>query len=173
MKMNKENTMKKLFAIAILTIVSAVSAIAQNGAGEQELIRLQKEWREAIERGDRDALNRFIADDFSNRAGGNKTSQIENSLKDSKERQSNPDMKNFTSTPFDYTVKFKGVDMAVVLHPQANFPAFGGADQFVASEEMKLYFDAGTTPGAFANRNSTTGSGNLIFAISGYLVDMP
>ncbi len=62
---------------------------------------------------------------------------------------------------------------AVVLHPQANFPAFGGADQFVASEEMKLYFDAGTTPGAFANRNSTTGSGNLIFTISGYLVDVP
>jgi hypothetical protein len=62
---------------------------------------------------------------------------------------------------------------AVVLHPQANFPAFGGSDQFVASEEMKLYFDAGTTPGAFANRNSTIGSGSLIFAISGYLVDMP
>ncbi|MGB7068150.1 MAG: hypothetical protein WBD22_01530 [Pyrinomonadaceae bacterium] len=62
---------------------------------------------------------------------------------------------------------------AVVLHPQANFPAFGGSDQFVASEEMKLYFDAGATPGAFANRNSTTGGGNLIFAISGYLVDVP
>ena len=62
---------------------------------------------------------------------------------------------------------------AVVLHPQANFPAFGGTDYFSASEDMKLYFEAGSVPGAFANRNFTTGSGNLIFAISGYLVDMP
>ncbi len=128
MNRNKENTMKKLFAIALLTIVSVVSAFAQNSANEQELIRLQQEWRTAIERGDRDALNRFIADDFSNRAGGNKTGQIENSLKDFKERQSNPDLKNFTNTPFDYTVKFKGADMAVMRFKVADKGQIKGKD---------------------------------------------
>ncbi len=120
--------MKKLFAITLLTIISIVSAFAQNGANEQELIRLQQEWRAAIERGDRDALNRFIADDFSNRSGGNKTGQIENSLKDFKERQSNPDLKNFTATPFDYTVKFKGADMAVMRFKVADKGQIKGKD---------------------------------------------
>jgi ketosteroid isomerase-like protein len=120
--------MKKLLAITLLTLVSIVSAFAQNGAGEQELIRLQQEFRVAIERGDRDALNRFIADDFSNRSGGNKTGLIENSLKDFKERQSNPNLKNFTYTPFDFTVKFKGADMAVMRFKVADRGQFKGKD---------------------------------------------
>lgn len=120
--------MKKIMTIVLLTIVSATYAIAQNGANEQELIRLQQEWRAAIERGDRDALNRFIGDDFSNRAGGNKTSQIENSLKDFKERQSNPNLKNFTNTPFDFTVKFKGADMAVMRFKVADRGQLKGKD---------------------------------------------
>jgi ketosteroid isomerase-like protein len=119
--------MKKILIIVLLTIVSAGFAIAQNGADEQELIRLQKEWRAAIERGDRDALNRFIADDFSNRAGWNKTQQIEQSLK-TKERRSNPDLKNFTSTPFDYTVKFKGADTAVMRFSVVDKGQFKGQD---------------------------------------------
>jgi ketosteroid isomerase-like protein len=105
--------MKKILTIVLLTIVSVVSAFAQNGADEQELIRLQQEWRAAIERSDRDALNRFIADDFSNRGKLNKAQQIERSLK-SNEMPSNRGIKNFTSTPFDYTVKFKGADVAVM-----------------------------------------------------------
>ncbi len=36
--------MKKIMTIVFLTIVSAGFAIAQNGADEQELIRLQQEW---------------------------------------------------------------------------------------------------------------------------------
>src|SRR5215203_1500398 len=105
--------MKKLLTVTLLTVLSVVSALAQNGAKEQELIRLQQEWRAAIERGDRDALNRFIADDFSNRIGASKAEQIENSLK-TKERQADQDIKNLTNTPFDYTVKFKGADVAVM-----------------------------------------------------------
>ncbi len=120
--------MKKLLAITFLTVLSTVCIFAQNGAGEQELIRLQQEWREAIERGDRDALNRFIADDFSNRTGANKTQQIENSLKSVKETKSNPDLKNFTSTPFDYTVKFKGAEVAVMRFKVADRGQLKGKD---------------------------------------------
>jgi hypothetical protein len=60
------------------------------------------------------------------------------------------------------------VNHAVVLHPQA---AFFNFDYFTASESVKLYFDAGMSPGAFANRNNTTGTSNLIFTISGYFID--
>jgi ketosteroid isomerase-like protein len=115
--------MKKLLAMTLLTIISTICIFAQNGADEQELIRLQKEWRAAIERGDRDALNRFIADDFSNRRKWNKAQQIEQSLK-----QSNPDLKNLISTPFDFTVKFKGNDMAVMRFSVVDKGQFKGQD---------------------------------------------
>jgi len=107
------HSLKRILAVALLTALASSVALAQSNADEQELIKLQQEWRAAIERGDRDALNRFIADDFSNRGKLNKIQQIEQSLR-LKERQANRDLKNFTSTPFDYTVKFKGAEMAVM-----------------------------------------------------------
>lgn len=119
--------MKKTMILALLVNLSAIFGIAQNGAGEQELIRLQKEWRAAIERGDRDALDRFIADDFSNRAGWNKTRQIEQSLK-AKERQTSRNIQNLTNTSFDYTVKFKGSDLAVMRFSVADNGQYKGQD---------------------------------------------
>lgn len=121
------HSLKRILAIALLTALASSFAVAQSNADEQELIKLQQEWRAAIERGDRDALNRFIADDFSNRAKLNKAQQIEQSLK-IKERQSNPDLKNFTSTPFDYTVKFKGADTAVMRFSVADRGQIKGQD---------------------------------------------
>ncbi len=122
------HSLRRILAVALLTVLASSVALAQSKTDEQELIKLQQEWRAAIERGDRDALNRFIADDFSNRPGGNKTGQIENSLKSVKERQSNPDLKNFTSTPFDYTVKFKGAEMAVMRFKVADRGQSKGQD---------------------------------------------
>src|SRR5687768_4462062 len=119
--------MKKLFAVTLLTILSTVGIFAQKGADEQELIRLQKEWRAAIERGDRDALNRFIAADFSNRGKLNKAQQIEQSLK-ATERQANRDLKNVTNTPFDFSVKFKGADVAVMRFSVVDKGQFKGED---------------------------------------------
>ena len=119
--------MKKLLAITLLTILSTVGILAQNGANEQELIRLQTEWRAAIERGDREALNRFIADDFSNRAKWNKAQQIEQSLKQ-KERQAERDLKNVNNTPFDYSVKFKGADVAVMRFSVVDKGQFKGQE---------------------------------------------
>jgi len=121
------HSLKRILAVALLTALASSVALAQSNADEQELIKLQQEWRAAIERGDRDALNRFIADDFSNRGKLNKTQQIEQSLR-LKERQANRDLKNFTSTPFDYTVKFKGADMAVMRFSVADKGQFKGQD---------------------------------------------
>ena len=124
----KAHSLKRILAVALLTVLASSVALAQSSADEQELIKLQQEWRAAIERGDRDALNRFIADDFSNRGGLNKTQQIEQSLKSTKRRQPNPDLKNFTATPFDYTVKFKGADTAVMRFSVADKGQFKGQD---------------------------------------------
>ncbi len=135
--------MKKIMTIVLLTIVSATYAIAQNGAGEQELIRLQQEWRAAIERGDRDALNRFTGDDFSNRSGGTKSEQIENSLKSVKETKSNPDLKNFTNTPFDYTVNFKGADTAVMRFKVADRGQLKGKDFSDYRHRMLIWMKRG------------------------------
>ncbi len=60
-------SLRRILAVALLMALASSLALAQSKADEQELIKLQQEWRAAIERGDRDALNRFIADDFSNR----------------------------------------------------------------------------------------------------------
>lgn len=107
--------MKKLFAITLLTIVSIVSAFAQNSADEQELIKLDKEWSAAIERGDRDALNRFIADDFTGRGGmENKAQYLERIMKDNADAVVN--LKNFASASSNYSVKFKSSEMAVMTH---------------------------------------------------------
>lgn len=72
----KAHSLKRILAVALLTVLASSVALAQSSADEQELIKLQQEWRAAIERGDRDALNRFIADDFSNRGGLSKTQQL-------------------------------------------------------------------------------------------------
>ncbi len=120
-------SLKRILAGALLMVLASSGALAQSNGDEQELIKLQQEWRAAIERGDRDALNRFIADDFSNRGKLNKTQQIEQSLK-MKERQANRDLKNFTSTPFDYTVKFKGTEMAVMRFSVADKGQIKGQD---------------------------------------------
>lgn len=111
--------MKNLFLIALLTIVSAVSHSAQNPVDERELINLDKEWSAAIERGDRDALNRIYADDFTARGGmENKAQAIERNLKSVKEDKADVNLK-ITVTPFDYAVKFKSDQLAVMTHNTA------------------------------------------------------
>ncbi|MBA3766119.1 MAG: nuclear transport factor 2 family protein [Acidobacteria bacterium] len=122
------HSLRRILTVALLTALASSLALAQSNGDEQELIKLQQEWRAAIERGDRDALNRFIADDFSNRGGLNKAQQIEQSLKSTKQRQSNPNLKNFTATPFNYTVKFKGAEMAVMRFSVADKGQFKGQD---------------------------------------------
>ena len=107
--------MKKIMTIVLLTIVSAGFAIAQNSADEQELIKLDKEWSAAIERGDREALNRIVADDYTDRGGAeNKTQYIEQAMKDKADDDLN--LKNAASAPANYAVKFKGGEMAVMTH---------------------------------------------------------
>jgi len=64
--------MMKLFSIAFvsLLLISAFVICAQETSGqqtnpsEQELITLSTQWMEALERKDRDALERFLAEDF-------------------------------------------------------------------------------------------------------------
>jgi ketosteroid isomerase-like protein len=107
--------MKKLLAITFLTVLSTVCIFAQNGADEQELIRMDKEWSAAMERGDRDALHRIIADDYTTRNGAwNKAQYIEQAIKDKANDDIN--LKNATSVPLNYSVKFKGAEMAVMTH---------------------------------------------------------
>ncbi|MGB7068149.1 MAG: nuclear transport factor 2 family protein [Pyrinomonadaceae bacterium] len=107
--------MKNILTIVLLTMVSAGFVIAQNGADAQELIRLDKEWSAAMERGDRDVLNRIIADDYTTRNGTwNKTQYIEQAMKDKADDDLN--LKNASSVSSNYSVKFKSADMAVMTH---------------------------------------------------------
>ncbi len=68
-----------------------------------------------MERGDRDALHRIIADDYTTRNGAwNKAQYIEQAIKDKANDDIN--LKNATSVPLNYSVKFKGAEMAVMTH---------------------------------------------------------
>jgi hypothetical protein len=59
-----------------------------------------------MERGDRDALHRIIADDYTTRNGAwNKAQYIEQAIKDKANDDIN--LKNATSVPLNYSVKFK------------------------------------------------------------------
>jgi len=119
--------MKKLTTICLLMIVSATLCFAQNGANEQELIKLDKDWSAAIERGDRDALSRIIADDFTADGGtANKTQYIERTLKNAKADVASGDLKNYAVTPSAYSVKFKGSDMAVMTHVSTETGVYKG-----------------------------------------------
>ena len=101
--------------IVLLTIVSAGSVFAQNAADEQELIKLDKEWSAAMNRGDRDTLNRIVADDFTTRNGNwNKAQYIEQAIKDKADDDLN--LKNASAEQLNYSVKFKGAEMAVMTH---------------------------------------------------------
>jgi len=107
--------MKKLMTIVLLTIVSAGSVFAQNAADEQELIKLDKEWSAAMNRGDRDTLNRIVADDFTTRNGNwNKAQYIEQAMKDKADDDLN--LKNAAAEQLNYSVKFKGAEIAVMTH---------------------------------------------------------
>lgn len=107
--------MKKIFAVTLLTILSMVGVYAQTGADEQELIKLDKEWSAAMNRGDRETLNRIVADDFTTRNGNfNKAQYIEQALKDKADDDLN--LKNASAEQLNYSVKFKGAEMAVMTH---------------------------------------------------------
>jgi len=108
---------KKLLTTFLATIIFTALAFAQSGKDEQELIKLDKDWSAAIERGDRDTLNRIIAEDYtSGGATENKTVYIERTLKNAKETAADADLKNYVVAPSTYSVKFKGNDTAVMTH---------------------------------------------------------
>jgi len=134
--------MKKLFAITLLTVLSIVSTFAQNGADEQELIRMDKEWSAAMERGDRDALNRIIADDFTTRNGAwNKAQYIEQAIKDKADDDIN--LKNASSVPSNYSVKFKGGEMAVMSHITVGNGEYKGKSFTNYSRSMHVWMKRG------------------------------
>lgn len=134
--------MKKLLAITLLTIVSVVSAFAQNDANEQELIRMDKEWSAAMERGNRDTLNRIIADDFTTRNGNwNKTQYIEQAMKDKADDDIN--LKNASSVPSNYSVKFKGGEMAVMTHFTVGNGEYKGKSFTNYSRTMHIWMKRG------------------------------
>ncbi len=109
--------MKKLLTTFLAMIIFTTLAFAQGSKNEQELIKLDKDWSAAIERGDRDALNRIIADDYTSGGGTeNKAVYIERALKNAKETAAEADLKNYVVAPSTYSVKFKGNDMAVMMH---------------------------------------------------------
>lgn len=106
---------KKLMTTFLATIIFTALAFAQNSKDEQELIKLDKDWSAAIERSDRDALNRIIADDYTDRGGtANKAQYTERIFKEAADNAVN--LKNFTSVPSNYSVKFKGDGTAVMTH---------------------------------------------------------
>jgi len=134
--------MKKLFSITLLTFLSTVCIFAQNGADEQELIRMDKEWSQAMERGDRDALNRIIADDFTTRNGTvNKTQYIEQAMKDKADDDIN--LKNASSVPSNYSVKFKGGEMAVMSHITIGNGEYKGKSFTNYSRSMHVWMKRG------------------------------
>ena len=107
--------LRRILAVALLTALASSVALAQSNADEGELIKFDKEWSAALERKDRDALNRIMADDFTSSGGTmNRAQYIERNLKRSADDAVN--LKNFTSVPSNYTVKFKGGEMAVMTH---------------------------------------------------------
>jgi hypothetical protein len=61
-------------------------------------------------------------------------------------------------------------DYALVAHSQVSYP--NGKEYFAASETVKIYFNAGESLTAFASRWNNTGNSQLIFTLSGYLVDI-
>ena len=134
--------MKKIMTVVLLTIVSAGFAIAQNGADEQELIKLDKEWSAAMERGDRDALNRIIADDFTTRNGTvNKGQYIEQAMKDKADDDLN--LKNAAAVPSNYSVKFKGGEMAVMTHITVGKGEYKGKSFTDYSRSMHIWMKRG------------------------------
>jgi opacity protein-like surface antigen len=109
------HSLRRLLAVAVLTALASSFAVAQSSADEQELIKLDKEWSAAMARGDRDALNRIITDDFTTRGGTwNKTQYIEQAMKDKADDDIN--LKDATAVPSNYSVKLKGGEMAVMTH---------------------------------------------------------
>lgn len=119
-------------------IIFTTLAFAQGSKNEQELIKLDKDWSAAIERGDRDALNRIIADDFT--SGGeteNKTVYIERTLKNAKETAADAELKNYVVAPSAYSVKFKGNNTAVMTHVSKETGVYKG--QFFTDYRNSLH----------------------------------
>ncbi len=109
------HSLKHILAVALLTMLASSVALAQGKTDEQELIKLDKEWSAALERGDRDALHRIMADDFTSRGGAeNRAQYLERISKRNADDTVN--LKNGSSVPSNYTVNFKGGEMAVMSH---------------------------------------------------------
>ncbi len=130
--------MKKLLTTFLAMIIFTTLAFAQGSKNEQELIKLDKDWSAAIERGDRDALNRIMADDFT--SGGeteNKTVYIERTLKNAKETAADAELKNYVVAPSAYSVKFKSNDTAVMTHVSKETGVYKG--QFFTDYRNSLH----------------------------------
>ncbi|MDQ3652919.1 MAG: nuclear transport factor 2 family protein [Acidobacteriota bacterium] len=112
---NHSHPLRRILAVALLTALASSVALAQSNADEQELIKLDKEWSAALELGDRDALNRIMADDFTSRGGAeNRAQYLERISKRNADDAVN--LKNGSSVPSNYAVNFKGGEMAVMSH---------------------------------------------------------
>lgn len=98
---------------AVSTHGSPMTSSASGGSNanvEQELIRLDQEWTQAELRGDRAAVARFLADDYTATNGAN--GQVINKTQALAELRAQP---NVTDTADDYTVRVYG-DTAVMTH---------------------------------------------------------
>jgi hypothetical protein len=105
--------MKHILLIALMGIITAFPALAQNNNDEQELIRLDKEWGMASMKGDAAVLNRIYADDYTTRSpegARNKQQVVEEIVKDA------ANLKNPVYTSDNYSVRFIGSDTAVMTH---------------------------------------------------------
>lgn len=105
--------MKRLFAIATLTIILTGLAFAQNGKDEQEIFKIHNGLDQAYLKGDIAALERVMAEDYVYSSPSGKMLNRAQNLEEMRQEIAKPTFKVLTSTSDDVKVKVSG-KMALV-----------------------------------------------------------
>lgn len=110
--------MKRIFVVAVLTIMGSSLAMAQtsesqtvHGKIERALVKLDKEWAAAEARGDTASINRILADEYVFTDLDGKVGDKRQFLVHTKSSDTRPE----SITPDDYKVRFYG-NTAVMTH---------------------------------------------------------
>ncbi|MBA2735951.1 MAG: nuclear transport factor 2 family protein, partial [Pyrinomonadaceae bacterium] len=105
--------MKKLIAIATLTILSTFAAFAQNSKDEQEILKIHSSLDQAFLKKEAPVFERVYADDYIYSSPSGKMMNRVETLEDLRKEWANTNYKVLTSTTDDIKVKVSG-NMALV-----------------------------------------------------------
>ncbi|MDQ3131392.1 MAG: nuclear transport factor 2 family protein [Acidobacteriota bacterium] len=138
--------MKKLIAIAALTVLSTFAAFAQNGKDEQEILKLNSEYEQAGLKNDAAFFERVWADDYIYSGADGKTENRTQALEFVRKEKEKPTFKLISLKSDDVKIRLIGNAAVVTANWTSETTPIG-------TENVEVHFDKGRYTMVYEKRN--------------------